>query len=696
MRYIIKYIALFFCYSLFAQTITAPQISCVSVLPNGNIAITWQTPADPLNEFASYQIYISQTKNNPTYTLQIPPVTNYSTNSYTINTNDANTHTYYIYMQTTTTGSNTVKQVDTVKTLHLKVSGGVNNIGAPGVATLNWAGFYLPLSPGDDSYYSIYKDTMGVWYKIDSIPVNTDGDINYVFSDTITECNAYILYKIELTNSFGCTSVSDTSGGWFQNKNKPSAPMIDSISVVTTPSGNEEVIMGISSAYSKDVMCFMMWAVAGSNNTNLGVSICNFNKDTSYTYTGASPTDGSITLTTTSKDICGNISQFPLNVQSTIYTNVYYDPCEKKNIINWTPYVNMVTGVKDYEIYYSVSGPQSNFIRLGDTTATVYYQKGVLPGTTYWYFVRAHSKGKTITGKDTASSTSNTFPCQTANPPKSKYAYLDNVTVNPQQSVNVQWYVDNTIRIGGYNLYRSVNNKAGSYSLINFTPFSNQITTSYTDENVNTNSNTYFYYVLVVDTCFNPVLQTDTSNTILLKAAPSANLTATLNWNNYASYLGGVSGYNIYRSVNNAAFNLAATNVQGNTYIDDLSPFAADEGVFLYYVEAIEGAHDQYGFTETSQSNYDTVYMDANLYIPNSFAPAGKNKVFLPIGAYINNTNYSLNIFNRLGEKIFESNDPNTGWNGGGHEEGVYAYTVEYETSIGEFRQRHGTVNLIR
>jgi len=70
--------------------------------------------------------------------------------------------------------------------------------------------------------------------------------------------------------------------------------------------------------------------------------------------------------------------------------------------------------------------------------------------------------------------------------------------------------------------------------------------------------------------------------------------------------------------------------------------------------------------------------------------------VFLPIGAYIDNGNYALNIFNRYGEKIFESTNPNTGWDGGGHEEGVYAYTVQYQTSVGEYRQCHGTVNLIR
>ena len=118
--------------------------------------------------------------------------------------------------------------------------------------------------------------------------------------------------------------------------------------------------------------------------------------------------------------------------------------------------------------------------------------------------------------------------------------------------------------------------------------------------------------------------------------------------------------------------------------------------MFIYYVEAVEGAGNPYGFSEKSWSNYDTVYIDANLYIPNSFVVHGVTKIFLPVGAFIDNADYKLSIFNRWGEKIYETADPNKGWDGGGHEEGVYAYTVQYKTSVGEYRQRNGTVNLIR
>lgn len=58
------------------------------------------------------------------------------------------------------------------------------------------------------------------------------------------------------------------------------------------------------------------------------------------------------------------------------------------------------------------------------------------------------------------------------------------------------------------------------------------------------------------------------------------------------------------------------------------------------------------------------VGLDANLYVPNVFTPDGDgvNDVFQPKGYGI--TSYRLQIFNRWGELIFESNDFATGWDG--------------------------------
>lgn len=60
-------------------------------------------------------------------------------------------------------------------------------------------------------------------------------------------------------------------------------------------------------------------------------------------------------------------------------------------------------------------------------------------------------------------------------------------------------------------------------------------------------------------------------------------------------------------------------------------------------------------------------------FIPNSFSPDnnGLNEVWMPEFTAVDETSYECIVFNRLGEVVFRTTDPNVGWNGS-HEEGDY------------------------
>ena len=89
-------------------------------------------------------------------------------------------------------------------------------------------------------------------------------------------------------------------------------------------------------------------------------------------------------------------------------------------------------------------------------------------------------------------------------------------------------------------------------------------------------------------------------------------------------------------------------------------------------------------------------------YVPNSFSPNndGKNEIFLPRVNDI--VNYELIIYNRWGELIFYTNNPEIGWDGfiegKPAPEGVYVWRIHY-AKIGtpdEMMVRNGTVTLVR
>jgi gliding motility-associated-like protein len=93
-------------------------------------------------------------------------------------------------------------------------------------------------------------------------------------------------------------------------------------------------------------------------------------------------------------------------------------------------------------------------------------------------------------------------------------------------------------------------------------------------------------------------------------------------------------------------------------------------------------------------------------YIPNSFTPDGdmNNQVFNPVfTSGIDIYHYTMYIFNRWGEIIFESNDPSIGWDGSygveGRDAEVGVYTYQVFIKIPTFDERKmivGHVNLIR
>jgi gliding motility-associated-like protein len=88
------------------------------------------------------------------------------------------------------------------------------------------------------------------------------------------------------------------------------------------------------------------------------------------------------------------------------------------------------------------------------------------------------------------------------------------------------------------------------------------------------------------------------------------------------------------------------------------------------------------------------------IFIPNTFTPNGDglNDVLRVYALSIRD--YHFMVFNQWGEKVFESKNQNTGWNGS-HKgkvqpSGVYMYVCRFVMNDGSVVNKKGSVNLIR
>jgi gliding motility-associated-like protein len=90
------------------------------------------------------------------------------------------------------------------------------------------------------------------------------------------------------------------------------------------------------------------------------------------------------------------------------------------------------------------------------------------------------------------------------------------------------------------------------------------------------------------------------------------------------------------------------------------------------------------------------------VFIPNSFNPksdVAANRVWKPAQAYVSPGSYSLEIFDRWGQLVFETKNENKAWDGRLNGEfapsGVYTYQLRYRSIEGEVVERRGTLNLL-
>jgi gliding motility-associated-like protein len=103
---------------------------------------------------------------------------------------------------------------------------------------------------------------------------------------------------------------------------------------------------------------------------------------------------------------------------------------------------------------------------------------------------------------------------------------------------------------------------------------------------------------------------------------------------------------------------------------------------------------------------YDTIqvkteHCETLLEMPNVFSPNGDgvNDLFMPVKAY-NVEKLHLTIYNRWGQKLFETEHAEYGWNGktGGKEcsEGTYYWLLSYTTLTDVNQELHGCLTLLR
>lgn len=684
--------------------IPSPSPHCVSTDANGNITISWEPVVDNNvpQSFVEYVIFHSTSANGPFQ--EIGTVGNISTGTYVHDSSNpvvAPTTTgpnYYIIR--TRSGCNDALEapVDTISSIYLTL----NNTGT--TAELSWTPVATPplaSSNGNgQGLYKIYREyPAGTWSEL-----GTTMNLNY--TDLVIWCNEQINYRVELTDNLPCSSVSNVVGDVLNNPATPEPQAIDSVSV--DPETGLVTVCWSPNA-STNVTAYNIYWNPDQFAWDLLATVNGYTT-TCWTDSSADPSSGSIWYQVTATNNCGQEGlaagdgAIGTNRHETIFLQDSVDGCSREAHLNWTRYWYWPEGVQEYEIYSSKDGAPYQKIGAVNDTIRTYIHEGLDEEAVYCHYIRAvqgNSTGVTATSNPTCS--------YVYVPKRPDYQYSYNTTVQAGNTgVDEYFFVDSSAGYIGFEVQRGLDPASMSYLwFIPFNPGTRYY--QYADAGARPNYHSYYYRVIGVDSC---ELYADTMNlsrTIYVEAVANADRTNDIQWNEYEGWIGDVTSYNIYRQIGGlgGGFDYLAT-VPSNqlTYKDSVREIIVGDGDFCYYIEAIQGLGasvgpvvappDPVSFVEKSRSNEACAHQTPNVFIPNAFMPEGVNNIFKPITVYVSYESYLFQVYNRWGGKVFETTDPDQGWNGEKAGQGAYVYYVSFVSASGESYSKRGTVTLLR
>jgi gliding motility-associated-like protein len=385
------------------------------------------------------------------------------------------------------------------------------------------------------------------------------------------------------------------------------------------------------------------------------------------------------------------------NKFNTIHTTLNFDTCRKTIDLNWTRYVpssewinfNDTLTIKHYNIWKKIDN--SRYTKIHTTKDTSFTDQNINYNDSLEYYVEA------VRSADTSlKSKSNRVSKYTRMPYDPDFINPD-IIKSENNKINLQYTIAEISELTRYKLLRS-QEYDGQYDTVH-TFNTDENTLTYTDSKTSPSKNIYYYYVASINQCNQLTTKSDTANNLNLQLN-SGNETALLSWNEFSLHAQNIA-YKINRKNGTNPYKNLTTAYSTNYRDDQLNFFSGRDssGKFCYYTVAKTQINE--GQTSKSISNQSCIYIKPKVFIPNAFTPNGdgKNETFRPFLSFLPQ-DYRLIIYNRRGNKVFETTSPKKPWRGrfrGQHkvEAGTYIFYLEAQNPKQETIKKRGEINVL-
>lgn len=709
----------------------APVLRCLSVTDdNQGVRLTWSqfvdtTTIDPLdtlnfNQFSDslqrvfsvqrryrslqqYRVYRSTNVAGPYALVGSTTPNQFTDTTFTDNTVVPGTQYYYYVVNVSGCFNRESGTSDTLKTISLSLN---NNVSA-GLAELSWDSLSLREQfsrTSKDSIFierEVYTINPGVWERMDTLASGMDWD------QPVLVCLDSVNYRVGYLDSSGCVSYSWVAGAVFEDIFPPAQVTMVQASV---NNATGQPYLTWDPSISQDVTRYVIYRVDSSTTppSQFALDTVNGYLTTSWSdgVSGQNPYDSVLFYGVAAIDSCGNLGlmSIPFN---TMRLEAEMNQCISSMELSWNHYGGWGGAISRYRITRQ-DGAGAPYITLGTVPATgtsydFIDNQNLVQDTVYCYIIEAVRSDDSV-----AYSSMACVQAKIITPPM--LTYVRKVNVDTLTGVITVDFMSDTLAssarfvlergISG-NDFRELTSYDVSQMVLNG-PFWTQ---RYVDTEAKPGENAYMYRVLVYDICSQLFDTSEVASSIFLQGVPAIDFTNELKWNDYTSWLGGVESYTILRRIPQTDpeyLPINQTMLGAPAYDDDISAFTDNDGNYLYFIQALEGNSNPLGLKDTVTSNVIEVVQQPRIYFPNAFLPLGVNREFRGKGVFIEeDRGFSLQVYNRWGERLFESTDYTLGWDGKAGDgsvvsQGVYVYIVNFVGKNDKVYNQKGTITVLR
>ncbi len=545
-----------------------------------------------------------------------------------------------------------------------------------GDVTLDWS---IPVNPcgvfeGYEVWASMTPD--GPYSLLTTVLAEATTSFTHIGAGGVTSTWYYYLVP-----DYDCPGFAAPSSDTLDNRD-PEPPIIDYVTV--TPAGAE--LHWLPSPSPETTAYIIYRQVTGFTPIDTVYGRLN----TVYTDAGAAVTSQPETYSIASLDSCRTLGLFANPAHNTILLEADLDLCGAWNL-NWNEYADWSTGIASQEILTSVNGlPETSVATLDPFLLS--YNLAVNDGDSVCVVVRAIRD-------DGIFSNSNAVCRRIRKVQPSQFVYLRNATMLAPDSAVIEWYPDPLADGESWRVERG--DSPGPWSVRGsgaFPPIPGAALT-FSDYPIQAGK---YYRAQTIDSCGSTV-SSGAGRTIRLRGVSGFGLANDLSWNAFELPNAVVSGYDLYRLETGIWTLLTSLPASTLEYVDDVSALLDGEGLFCYRVEARFDLNlPDLGLSESlvSRSDEDCVEQIGKVFVPNAIVPGGSNPLFKPVILFGQADTYSMQVISRYGGVVFETNDPDQGWDGTVNGEpvpgGSYGYILSFRAINGRDIVKKGNVTVVR